>query len=216
MRSFYEILGVREDASAEEIKGAFRQLVRRVHPDVAGEASAPRFREVWQAYETLSDTDRRRAYDDQLACGRAWRAAPGARQWFADEVAIDFPSVSDAVERIREAFLGADEPDLPLTAELLLTPHEAFEGVTVPLDVPVRCTCRLCGGRGESWTEWCGGCNGTGESSLRHRVRLSVPARVPDGARFRFSVSAPFAPPTRVEVRVAVREPAEHPWRTRP
>jgi molecular chaperone DnaJ len=205
MRSFYEILGVPEDASAEEIKGAFRQLVRHVHPDVAGEASAPRFREVWQAYETLSDTDRRRAYDEQLAAGRTDRDAPGARQWFADEVAIDFPSLSDAVDRICEGFFGSDEAEAPLTAELLLTRLEAFEGVTVPLDVPVRCTCRLCGGRGEVWMEWCGGCNGTGESYLRHRVKLSVPARVTDGARFRFSVTAPFAAPTRVEIRVAVR-----------
>jgi molecular chaperone DnaJ len=205
MRSFYQILGVPEAASAEQIKGAFRQLVRRVHPDVAGETSAPRFREVWQAYEILSDTDRRRAYDEQLASERANRATPGAQRWFADEVDIDFPSLSDAIDRIREAFLASDEPEAPLTAELLLTRHEALKGVTVPLDVPVRCTCSLCGGRGEVWMEWCGGCNGTGESYLRHRVRLSVPAHVADGARFRFSVAAPFAPPTHVEIRVAVR-----------
>lgn len=126
------------------------------------------------------------------------------RQWCANEVAIDFPAIPAAVDRIR-AMLLDDESARPLRAELSLTPREAFGGVTVPLDVPVRSACPLCGGRGESWMEPCRGCDGTGDSFFHHRVRLLVPAGVADGTRFRFKVTAPMAQTTRVEVHVAVR-----------
>ncbi len=125
------------------------------------------------------------------------------RQWCADEVAIDFPAIPAAVDRIRAGFVD-DQPSPPLSAEIRLSAREAFDGVTVPLDVPVRSACPLCGGRGESWMEWCRACGGTGESLFHHRVKLAVPARVVDGARFRFKVTSPLALPTRVEVRVAI------------
>jgi hypothetical protein len=125
------------------------------------------------------------------------------RPWDADELAIDFPAIPPAIDRIRSAF-AEEAPDAPLKAELRLSPREAFDGVTIPLDVPVRSACPLCGGRGESWMERCRGCGGTGESLFHHRVRLNVPARVLDGARFRFRITSPLALPTRVEVLVAI------------
>jgi DnaJ-class molecular chaperone len=91
-----------------------------------------------------------------------------------------------------------------MTAALRLSHREAFDGVTVPLDVPVRAACPLCGGRGESWMERCRACMGTGNSLFHHRVRLAVPAGVADGARFAFRVTAPLAVPTRVEVVVEI------------
>ncbi|MGH9346688.1 MAG: hypothetical protein ACRD26_05415 [Vicinamibacterales bacterium] len=123
---------------------------------------------------------------------------------FADEVVIDFPSVAPAVEKMRRTF---DESDcsLPLCARIHLSPRQASEGVTLPLEVPVRSTCRTCGGRGETWSEPCARCGTTGTEVLTHQVHVSVPARVAHGARFRFSVAARHDPPTRVELHVAVR-----------
>jgi molecular chaperone DnaJ len=206
MRTYYQVLGVSENAPADEVRRAYRRLARRHHPDVAGCSGTLPFREVRQAYETLSDEKRRRTYDERLAADRApMLAQEGYRRWFADEIAIDFPSVSELVDRIREALLGPDDGPAPLQAEVLLSVQEASSGVTVPLDVPVRSTCQICGGRGETWMEWCWVCGGSGNALSEHRVRVSVPPGVADGARFRFSVAAPYAPPTRVEVRVAVR-----------
>jgi hypothetical protein len=125
------------------------------------------------------------------------------RSWCADEVHIDFPSIPPAVDRIRAGFTG--EESEPLAAEITLSRREADQGATVPLDVPVRAACPLCGGRGESWMESCRACAGSGESLFQHRVRLSVPAGVTDGARFSFRLTSPLAVPTRVEVRVEVR-----------
>jgi hypothetical protein len=146
----------------------------------------------------------RRPLDDQRATLRAVPHAGFDRAWSADELAIDFPSIAPAVERIRASMVG-EEAERPLHAEVRISPREAADGITLPLDVPVRSACPLCGGRGETWMESCRACAGSGDSLFHHRVRLSVPPGVADGARFRFRVSSPLAAPTRVDVHVAVR-----------
>jgi hypothetical protein len=130
-------------------------------------------------------------------------AAP--RECFADEIAIDFPSVGAVVERMRDAFFGDDEPGDCIATELAISPDEAARGITLPFDVPMRTTCRHCGGRGERWNDPCDACCTSGESLVHHTVSMTVPAGVADGARFRFRVSSPHAAPVRVEVRVALR-----------
>lgn len=126
---------------------------------------------------------------------------------FADEIAIDFPSVEPAVERMRDAFLG-EHPDvcgdLVVRREVSVSRREAWEGFGVTIDVPIRAVCRHCGGRGEVWTEACADCHGTGAKPLQHAVRLSVPPGIADGACIRFRVSYPGAEPVRVEVRIAI------------
>ena len=134
---------------------------------------------------------------------------PAARRnaWFADEVAIDFPSLNAAVERMRESFVAASAEETRLRqvqAELHLSAREAFEGVEVPLDVPIRKLCPACGGRGEIWSDPCSSCGGRGDALARHPVRLVVPPRVRHGDRFSLSVAAPSAPLTCVEVRVVL------------
>ena len=131
-----------------------------------------------------------------------------SHECFADEIAIDFPSVGRVVERMRDAFLGQPVDGDLLRADVSLSQRQAFAGLVVSVTVPVRVTCPHCGGRGETWTEWCGLCRGTGESRLHHPVRVTVPPRVADGARFRFRIKSPGASPVRVEVRVAIRSSA--------
>ncbi len=122
---------------------------------------------------------------------------------FADEVVIDFPSVAPAVDRMRSAFL-ADERAAALSAAIRLSRHEARDGATVPIEVPVRCTCHGCGGRGETWTEPCVRCQGSGTELLRHQLHVAVTAGVLDGTSFNFTVTPRHNPPTRVELRVLV------------
>ena len=109
---------------------------------------------------------------------------------FADEVAIDFPSVAPAVE--------------VLATELRLSMVEARRGLVVPLDVPMRGTCSRCGGRGETWTEPCLRCQGSGTELRHHQLQVAVPAGVLDGTCFRFTVTPRHNPSTRVELRVLV------------
>lgn len=122
---------------------------------------------------------------------------------FADEVIVDFPSVAPAVDRIRRTFL-ADERPLPLRATIRVSAREARDGATLPLDVPVRCTCRACGGRGESWTQPCDHCSGAGSELFRQQLRVTLPPGVHDGARFNFTVTPRQNPSTRIELHVLV------------
>ena len=127
---------------------------------------------------------------------------------FADEIAIDFPSVGNVVDRMRTAFLGEHAETDVLRAEASLSQREAFAGHVVSLKVPVRITCPNCGGRGETWTEPCGLCRGTGESVFQQALRVTVPPRVADGACVRFRLKSPEAEAIRVELRVAIRSSA--------
>src|ERR1700729_2616191 len=74
-KDYYEILGVKKSASAEEIRKAFRKLARKHHPDVnPGDKSAEeKFKEINEAYQVLSDSEKRKRYD-QL--GPDWNSMP--------------------------------------------------------------------------------------------------------------------------------------------
>lgn len=71
-RSFYDVLGVSKDASADDIKKAFRKLAVKYHPDAGGDEK--KFKEISEAYETLSDAKKRKEYDQMLMFG----GIPGA------------------------------------------------------------------------------------------------------------------------------------------
>ncbi len=71
-KNFYDILGVKRDASADEIKKAFRKLAQKHHPDAGGDEE--KFKEISEAYDTLSDPEKRKEYDQILMFG----GIPGA------------------------------------------------------------------------------------------------------------------------------------------
>lgn len=131
-----------------------------------------------------------------------------SHECFADEIAIDFPSVGSVVDRMRDRFLGERDDADVYQAEVAVTRFEAAHGSLIAVQVPVRATCARCGGRGETWTERCVDCRGTGESLQHHAVRIPVPRGVADGARIRFRLNTPDRAAVRVEVRVAVRPAA--------
>lgn len=154
----------------------------------------------------MSSERTRRLEEEPGAATRRIRRLPPRYDWFADEIAIDFPSVGAAVDRMRDAFFAPEEPPRALTAEISLSPLDAFTGAVVPVDLPVRGMCQACGGRGETWTEPCPACRGSGEALFTHSVQVSVPPRIVDGACIRLHVSTPHAPPTRVDVRVTITQ----------
>jgi DnaJ-class molecular chaperone len=82
-RTFYDLLGISSEGSAEEVRAAYRRMALRYHPDVAPPGAATentrRFIEVQEAYETLSDPSRRASYDRALARGVCRLAFSGSR-----------------------------------------------------------------------------------------------------------------------------------------
>ena len=68
--NYYVVLGIAQDADSDAIRSAFRALARRYHPDAGAGSSTDEFRRALEAYETLSDPDRRRLYDRGLRGSR--------------------------------------------------------------------------------------------------------------------------------------------------
>ena len=198
MRDYYDVLGVGADAGADEIKRAYRQLARRYHPDISGDDRTAAFLEVARAYEVLTNPNRRRSYDASL------RDRTSRINWLADEVAIDFPSVSSVLDGMRHSFFGS-VPNARLAAVVELTPQEAFWGALVPLQIPLQTTCTGCGGRGEVWDESCVACAGTGETIADYPLRLRIPPGARPGSRFRFSVTPPGMASAMIEISITVR-----------
>ena len=88
-KDYYEVLGIQRNASKEQIKKAYRRLARKYHPDTAGDnpQAGERFKELQEAYEVLSDDQKRRTYDQfghagaSMGGGAAWSGANGASGW---------------------------------------------------------------------------------------------------------------------------------------
>lgn len=96
MRNYYQILGVNNNASAEEIKSSYRKLAREYHPDVAKTADAEeKFKEINRAYETLSDSLKRADYD-QFLHKETFVKTENAQ----DETVLDKSLITDAFLRI--------------------------------------------------------------------------------------------------------------------
>jgi molecular chaperone DnaJ len=145
-RDYYELLGIPRGASEADVKKAFRRLARELHPDVSDDPNAEeRFKEVVEAYEVLSDSERRELYD---RFGHA-----GLRSRGFTPTSYDFGSLGDLFSaffgddlfgvgaRARRAARGAD-----VASELEIELVEAARGVRreVPFDVAV--TCSTCHG----------------------------------------------------------------------
>ena len=88
MKDYYKILGVKKEASEEEVKKAFRKLAHAYHPDKSGGDEA-KFKEVSEAYSVLSDKQKRAQYD------RGGNAFGGAKGFNPNDFGFDFSGFSD-------------------------------------------------------------------------------------------------------------------------
>ena len=107
-RNYYLILGIGADASPEDIKAAFRHRALELHPDKSGMNSGP-FIEVQEAYSTLSDPERRRAYDQQVN-SESIIPASVVRDISFNEFETYHPSFDELFDRLWSNFLGVSRP----------------------------------------------------------------------------------------------------------
>jgi molecular chaperone DnaJ len=174
-RDYYEVLGVGRQATEEEIKKAFRRLARQFHPDVSQEDGAEaKFKEINEAYEVLSDPEKRASYDrfghagPQM--GGGW---PGAGTGFGgieDIFESFFGGVRGGAAGRRGPAVGAD-----LRYDLTIQFEEAAFGCEKQINIRRNETCTHCQGRGaEPGTQpiRCPQCNGTGEVRRQQQTLL--------------------------------------------
>ena len=163
---YYQVLGVPRDATAEQVKKAYRKLAMQYHPDVAETPdAAEKFKEIGEAYEVLHDPNKRAMYDRG---GNPMGGAGGFGQGGFSSGGFDFTNLVDAM-------FGAQSPRGPRSrvrrgqdslARLNLTLAEAAFGITKELKVDTAVICPKCTGSGAnqgSEPVECGTCHGAGE-----------------------------------------------------
>jgi molecular chaperone DnaJ len=162
---YYGVLGVGRDASDAEIKKAFRKLAQQWHPDVNTDPAAhERFKEINEAYQVLSDPERRRRYDLFGAAGLGAEGATGFEGFggFSDIFDAFFGGAAGgAAGRRGRPAAGSD-----LRYDLRITFAEAVLGTEKEIEFPVLGRCDTCGGSGAkagSSAVTCPQCNGRGE-----------------------------------------------------
>ena len=92
----------------------------------------------------------------------------------ADEVAIDFPSMHGPLARMLAGFDDGVDPT-PIVERVSLSSQQAITGARLPLHVALPHTCTVCGGRGETWSDACSPCDGSGQASEHHPLVVTIP-----------------------------------------
>jgi len=181
-RDYYEILGVNKAAEQDEIKKAYRRLAREHHPDVSKdpkEVAEEKFKEISEAYEVLSDENKRKLYDQHGHAGVKQQFGGGGFSW------DDFTRFDD----IRDIFGGGGGGSIfdmffggggqrrtknspaqgeSLRYDVAVSLNEVLNGRTEEIQVPKTIGCRDCKGTGgkDGKVEKCGQCGGIGQVQM--------------------------------------------------
>jgi DnaJ-class molecular chaperone len=214
-KDYYKILGVAKTASADDIKKAFRKLARKYHPDVnpGDKAAEARFKEVNEAYEVLSDPEKRRKYDllgpnwaEQFGPPRSG-ARPGSSGGnipfdFGDPTGFsDFfdalfgrragttatPNAGGPARRPTGAPQAGPRQGDNLEQPLQITFREAYTGAMRTYTIQIPDVCPTCKGTGEVRGRLCPTCQGTGQTMRTRRLEVRIPAGVDNGSRVRLA-----------------------------
>lgn len=172
-RDYYEVLGVAHNVSEAELKKAYRRLAMKYHPDrnPNDKTAEAKFKEAKEAYEILSDAQKRAAYDQFGHAGVDASAAAGAGGFrsgasFTDIFDDVFGDIFGGGRAGRsQAYRGAD-----LRYDLDLSLEDAVQGTTVKLRIPTKVKCTTCGGSGAkkgTSPETCSTCGGLGQVRMQ-------------------------------------------------
>ncbi len=211
-QDYYSLLGVGRKATEAEIKKAYREKARKLHPDVnKSEDAEEKFKAVNEAYQVLSDADKRARYDQFGADWERYQATNGAgpnasdfNQWFTQQAGspgnVHFEyrtsggeGFSDFFETLFGSQMGGRQrrrsrvprrgEDHEYTVEVPL--REAFSGTTRTFEIQIPEPCMECNGTGVNHGQVCLICEGTGTVSRRSRIEVTIPAGIREGQRVR-------------------------------
>jgi len=176
-RDYYEVLGVKRDASAAELKSAYRKLAMKYHPDrnASDKGAEEKFKELSEAYEVLSDEKKRAVYDQYGA--EAVHAGHGGGHGRGHGGFTGTSSFSDIFESVFSDF-GFDtsrtQPEASLRGEDMrmdekISLEEAFAGVTKAIKIHRQEPCEPCKGSGskDQKQQTCASCHGTGRMRIQ-------------------------------------------------
>ncbi len=212
-KDYYKVLGVSKNASADEIRKEFRKLARQYHPDVAkNKAQAEeKFKEINEAYEVLSDPEKRKKYDE---LGVNWKQGggfpfpPGAgqnRTWRGGgaEQTEDFEFGGTGFSDFFEQFFGSmggrggfgsrgsaqnfSERGQDMEADLMVTLPEAMRGSIRKITMRRKVQCDRCHGIGQIQNRICPTCGGEGKVARTENYQVKIPPGVREGQKLRLA-----------------------------
>ena len=179
-KDLYSVLGVKRDASAEEIKKAYRKLARRHHPDVnpGNKQSEERFKEISQAHDVLSDPEKRKLYDEfgmqGLQAGFDAGRARAYEEWASRQEPESstsarggfgrYSNLEDIFGDIFGGGRGGPQSGQDTEAALEVDLLDAVRGVSTQIEIDRPETCPVCGGTGNDNNSGtvCPECDGSG------------------------------------------------------
>ena len=207
-KDYYELLGIKRNASEREIKQAYRRLARQFHPDLnSGDKSAEaKFKEINEAHEVLSSKENRKKYDKY---GAQWPHAEQFEQ--ARQQQAPSQNFGNAGGSTSFHFEGEDMGSLfddllfgrgragtytrrtrtmrgrDLETPVEVTLEEAFHGTTRTLSLQSEEACPACKGTGLVQNVPCAACQGAGRVPRLKRLEVRIPAGVKTGSRVRIA-----------------------------
>jgi len=201
-QDYYEILGVGRNATEKEIKAAYRKLARQWHPDLHTEkekvGAEEKFKKINEAYEVLSDPEKRSKYD---RLGATWRDGENFRPppdmegfHYHTNTGAGAGGFSDFFETLfgggpfgrpgrtarRGQVRGQD-----VESQMELTLEEVYRGGEKNLQLSSREICPGCGGEGYAQNTFCSNCGGTGLKSSTKTITVKIPPGVREGSLIR-------------------------------
>ena len=214
-KDYYDVLGVSKSANKDELKKAYRKLAMKYHPDRNPDdaQAAEKFKELSEAYEILSDDNKKQAYDNfgHDGVNSSFSSSQGAADAFSDIFGDIFSDIFGGSSGGRASSRGAD-----LSYNLEVSLEDAVFGKSLNIEIPSqercngpwnRCsycggagvirqqqgffsmqqTCPQCRGEGETHNKNCSKCDGSGFIRNNKKLSVKIPAGVDDGDRIRLS-----------------------------
>jgi molecular chaperone DnaJ len=215
-KDYYSILGVSRSATEKDIKAAFRKLARIYHPDVnpGNKEAEAKFKEMNQAFEILSDPEKRKKYDqygdnwqygDQMAEAArqqaAYQQATGGSRFYSNQsegAGPVFETDESNLEGIFGDLLGGrmggfghrtakPQKGQDLESEVEVTLEEVYNGTSRNISLRSQAQCATCKGTGRIHNLACSVCRGKGVISDVKTLEVKIPAGVDNGSRVRIA-----------------------------
>ena len=200
MKNYYSILGVTPDSSDAEIKSAYRRLARKFHPDV-NPSGAERFKDISEAYETLSNPKKKLQYDTINGFFKSAKSEE-KQHTSSNQAQAEYKkqsqqeSKANFSKKVNDIF---EEFSKPKAKKEKLTPKKGddiLEEISIPIkdslkgcqrvvNVMHTTQCPRCKGRKFINGSVCSICNGSGEDSLHKKITVKIPKNVKNGTKLR-------------------------------
>ena len=191
-KDYYVVLGISKGANLNQIKRAYRKVVKQHHPDLTQAVSSDEFRKAREAYETLIDENKRKSYDATLSQPQTTSRKPQAQTVIHKKRPVfnEMDHLRSFADEFFEGFLPGfytkergRGPDKDLYYEVVLSRQEAQQGGLFPIKVPIIEPCPRCG-HSEIWDQFfCPKCTGHGYVNTHREFSLSIPPHTTHGTQ---------------------------------